>query len=434
MTERITIAGLAIDRRLHDFVEAGILSGIGLGADAFWGGFAEILRELRPRNAALLAGCDELQVELDAWRRAHPGRSEPQDEQAEPQVVVPVGDAGLVVDAVNARWGSLYAAVYDSDVVPDEGATARGGSFNPARGARVVALGRDLLDAAAPLKHGSHAGATGYAVHDGRLMVALAERCRVGLLDADAFVGYRGEPDAPSAVLMRHQGLHIEIVLDRDDPVGAIDRAGVRDLVLESAVTTIVDLEESFATVGAADKVLAYSVLRGLFQDATGPAEQRATPFSRLSPDREYTAPDGSALRLPGRSLVLVRHVGIHMHTDAVLDRYGPAIPPGLLDALVATRDGALGVRHQAAAARFGGGRLHDRAVPPGRVGARAAGAHDQGRRDGRGAPRGRRRRPRRGRGPDRLHRHRVPRPLRRRDPQLGPRRPSLSGSMRSSS
>ena len=336
MTERITIAGLAIDRRLHDFVEAGILSGIGLGADAFWGGFAEILRELRPRNAALLAGCDELQVELDAWRRAHPGRSEPQDEQAEPQVVVPVGDAGLVVDAVNARWGSLYAAVYDSDVVP-EGATARGGSSNPARGARVVALGRDLLDAAAPLKHGSHAGATGYAVHDGRLMVALAERCRVGLLDADAFVGYRGEPDAPSAVLMRHQGLHIEIVLDRDDPVGAIDRAGVRDLVLESAVTTIVDLEESFATVGAADKVLAYSVLRGLFQDATGPAEQRATPFSRLSPDREYTAPDGSALRLPGRSLVLVRHVGIHMHTDAVLDGYGRAIPAGLLDALVAT-------------------------------------------------------------------------------------------------
>ena len=370
MADRITVAGLEVDARLHRFVAEEILPGVGLEAEDFWAGFAGILRDLGPRNAELLARRDELQAAIDGWHREHPGIPASQSDyieflrsigyllpeitpapvttegvddevalQAGPQLVVPVNNPRFAINAANARWGSLYDAVYGSDIVPDEGETARGGGYNPARGARVIALGRELLDTAAALTAGSHADAIAYTVEDGVLQVALAHGQNVGLADPTAFVGYLGEPDAPTAVLLRHHGLHIEISIDRSTPIGGSDAAGVKDLVLESAVTTIMDLEDSVATVDAADKVEAYRVWRGLHEgDIAETFEKGGKPFTRtLNPDREYLAPDGSALVLHGRSLLFIRHVGIHMHTDAVLDADGHEVPEGFLDALVAT-------------------------------------------------------------------------------------------------
>jgi malate synthase len=370
VVDRIEIAGLGIDARLHQFVKEEILPGAGISDAAFWGGFAEILRDLGPRNAELLARRDELQAQIDAWHRQHPGLPASQSDyveflrsigyllpdiepvpvtttgvddeialQAGPQLVVPVNNPRFAINAANARWGSLYDAVYGSDVVADEGETARGRGYNPARGARVIALGRELLETAAPLTAGSHVDSIAYAVVDGLLQVTLVDGRQVGLADPATFVGYRGEPTAPTAVLLLHHGLHIEIAIDPADPIGSTDAAGVKDLVLESAVTTIMDLEDSVATVDAEDKVAAYRVWRGLHEgDIVETFEKGGKPFTRtLNPDREYVAPDGSALVLHGRSLLFIRHVGIHMHTDAVLDADGREIPEGFLDALVAT-------------------------------------------------------------------------------------------------
>ena len=363
---RIEAAGLHVVRELHDFVNEA-LPGTGVEAGAFWTGFAGLVRDMAPRNAALLARRDELQRRIDEWHGAQGpsghdagaynaflhsiGYLLPEPEPfavstsnvdpeiasiAGPQLVVPVMNARYALNAANARWGSLYDALYGTDALPETNGAERGRSFNKGRGAAVVARAKQVLDVAAPLTEGSHTDATGYAVVDGTLQVAMAGGGTSALATPGKFVGYRGDVAAPSAVLLRNHGLHIEIVVDRSHAIGTDDPAGVADLVLESAITTIQDCEDSVAAVDTADKVAVYRNWLGLMQGTLEASLEKdgRTITRRLNPDRGYTAPDGTPFSLPGRSTMLVRNVGHHMHTDAVL-LDGAEIPEGMLDAAV---------------------------------------------------------------------------------------------------
>ncbi len=361
--DRIDVAALQVARELHDFVGEA-LPGTGVEAAAFWSGLAALMHDFAPRNAALLARRDELQAQIDQWHQEH--RSKPFDQpayeaflrgigyllpqpppfevgtanvdpeiasMAGPQLVVPVMNARYALNAANARWGSLYDALYGTDALPDDDGAGRGTGFNPVRGGKVVERARQLLDRAVPLAAGSHAEATGYRVADGALLVANGEGS-TSLSDPAQFVGYRGEPGAPTGVLLRNHGIHLEIRLDRSHAIGATDPAGVADVMMESALTTIQDLEDSVAAVDAADKVEVYRNWLGLMKgDLTATLEKDGKQLlRRLNPDREYRGPDGAMLRLPGRSLMLVRNVGHHMFTDAILAG-GVPVPEGLLDA-----------------------------------------------------------------------------------------------------
>ncbi|MBC7801875.1 MAG: malate synthase G [Gemmatimonadaceae bacterium] len=363
--DRTDTAGLRVATTLHDFMDEA-LPGTGIDADTFWAGFAAMVRDLAPRNAALLARRDELQQQIDAWHASQAGK--PHDPAAYedflraigyllpepapfevgtvnvdaeiasiagPQLVVPVMNARYALNAANARWGSLYDALYGTDALPETDGATRAGAFNPKRGAAVVRRAREVLDIAAPLADGSHAAATGYSVGDGVLRVGTA-RGVTGLMTPAQFVGYRGDPDRPAAILLRNNGLHLEIRIDRSHAIGATDPAGVADVVLESAITTIQDCEDSVAAVDAADKVAVYRNWLGLMQgtlSATLTKDGRDI-VRRLNPDREYTAPGGTPLVLPGRSTMLVRNVGHHMYTDAV-QADGADVPEGMLDAAV---------------------------------------------------------------------------------------------------
>jgi malate synthase len=366
--DRADAAGLKIARTLYDFVDSEAIPGTGVEPAAFWSGFAALLRELAPRCAALLAKRDELQAAIDAWHLEMRGKAfdqnayltflrdigylvdEPGDFAvttanvdpeiaviAGPQLVVPVTNARYALNAANARWGSLYDALYGTDALPEDDGAKRGGGFNPVRAARVVAKARAILDDAVPLAQGRHADAKGYACVDGVLRIALKDGTSAGLRDPSVFVGFRGDPADPSAILLRHHHLHFELSIDRSRRIGKDDPAGVNDVMVEAAITTIQDCEDSIAAVDADDKVLAYRNWLGLMKgDLKDTFEKGGRTMTRaLHSDRLYSKPDGGSLWLSGRSLMLIRNVGHHMYTDAVLDADGAEIPEGFLDAAV---------------------------------------------------------------------------------------------------
>jgi malate synthase len=369
MTDRIESGGLLIAKPLYDLVAEEIAPGTGVSPDSFWAALGEIVGELGPRNRELLRRRDVLQDKIDHWHLAHRGQSidaaayrrfleeigylEPEGADfsvttekvdpeialvAGPQLVVPVNNARYALNAANARWGSLYDALYGTDAIPDDDGAARSDTFNPIRAERVVANANGFLDAHLPLASGaSHADVDGYRIEDGMLVATLADAANTGLAEPSQLVGYQGNPEIPTAILLRHHGLHIEIQLDRDHPIGRTSPAGVKDVVLESALTTIQDCEDSVAAVDAEDKLLVYRNWLGLMRGTLtarfnkgGKMRQRG-----LNPDRVYRAPDGGQLTLPGRSLMLVRNVGHLMTTDAVLTAAGDEIPEGILDGMI---------------------------------------------------------------------------------------------------
>ena len=372
MTARTTVHRLQVATELHDFIEQRVLPGTGIASAAFWAGFDAIVHDLAPRNAALLAERDRLQAEIDAWHQAHPGpirkprayraflerigylvpvpaRAKVTTKnvdaelalQAGPQLVVPITNARYALNAANARWGSLYDALYGTDALPEDGGAARGGAgYNPVRGAKVITYARHVLDRTVPLARGSHLDSTAYRVVDNQLAVTLAGGASTGLANPAQFVGFQGEPDAPSSVLLSHHGLHLDIRIDPRHPIGMTDAAGVCDLVLESALSTILDLEDSVAVVDAADKVQAYGNWLGILQGTlTEEVAKGGKTFTRgLNPDRRYTGPRGEDVLLHGRSLLFVRNVGHLMTNPAVLwGDDGREIPEGILDAVVTT-------------------------------------------------------------------------------------------------
>ncbi len=360
MVERITVHGLQVARVLHDFVMNEALPGTGVEADKFWVGFAALATRLMPENRALLAERDRLQAAIDAWHKANPARPidqaaytaflkeigylvpEGDDFQigtqnvdpeiatiAGPQLVVPLTNARFALNAVNARWGSLYDAAYGTDAIPQDGELAAGKGYNQKRGEKVIAFARDLLDRAAPLAGTSWADIDGIAIENGRLVPALK--------DPAQFKGVVGDPKAPSAILLAHNGLHIEVQFDKTHPIGKTDRCGISDVVLESAITTIMDCEDSIAAVDAEDKVGAYRNWLGLLNDTLTATFEKGGKMMerRANPDRGYTAPDGTSFTLPGRSLLFIRNVGHLMTSDAILLPDGSEIGEGLMDGVI---------------------------------------------------------------------------------------------------
>jgi len=377
MTNRTTLHGLQVANELHRFIEDKVLPATGVASSVFWKGFDAIVTDLAPKNIALLAERDRLQSEMDAWHKAHPGpitaaaSSHPGDMpayraflekigylqpqpanvqtttanvdaelalQAGPQLVVPILNARYALNAANARWGSLYDALYGTDVISEADGAEKGKGYNPVRGAKVIAFARDVLDQAAPLANGSHSKATGFSVKNGQLVIAL-QSSSTALADPSLFVGYQGDAAAPTSVLLKHNGIHVDIQIDRSTAIGKTDPAGVSDLVMEAALSTILDLEDSVAVVDAADKVVAYSNWLGLQQGTlTEQVAKGGKTFTRgLNPDREYTGADGQPLKLHGRSLMFLRNVGHLMTNPAILYGNGVEIPEGILDAVVTT-------------------------------------------------------------------------------------------------
>lgn len=371
MTQRISVHGLQVAETLYRFIETEVLPGTGVDSGAFWKGFDALVADLAPRNAALLAERDRLQAELDTWHKAHPGPIQDMAAyrkfletigylvpppagaqattanvdaelavQAGPQLVVPILNARYALNAANARWGSLYDALYGTDVIGEEGGAEKGKGYNPVRGAKVIAFARDFLDQAAPLAAGSHKDCTGYAVEGGKLVVALQGGSKTGLKDEAQFVGYQGDAGAPSSVLLKNNGIHIDIIVNRSTPIGQGDAAGVADVVVEAALSTILDLEDSVAAVDADDKVLGYSNWLGILKGTlTESFDKGGKTLTRgLNPDRAYAGADGQPLKLHGRSLMFVRNVGHLMTNPAILwGSAGKEIPEGILDAMVTT-------------------------------------------------------------------------------------------------
>jgi malate synthase len=367
-TDRVTVGNLRVAKVLHDFITNEALPGTGLDADSFWAGVDKVVTDLTPQNEELLARRDELQAQLDRWHRARVigafemdeyedflseiGYLQPEpadftittsgvDDEitttAGPQLVVPILNARFALNAANARWGSLYDALYGTDVIPEDDGAEKGSSYNRVRGDKVIAYARKFLDEAVPLASGSWADITGLTIADGRLDLATGEGSSTGLASPEKFVGYTGELGSPDwSVLLVNNGLHIEILVDPDSSVGSTDEAGIKDVVLESAITTIMDFEDSVAAVDADDKVLGYRNWLGLNRgDLAEEVSKGGKSFTRvLNADRTFTTPDGGELTLPGRSLLFVRNVGHLMTNDAITDADGKEVPEGIQDAL----------------------------------------------------------------------------------------------------
>ncbi|MEY4953186.1 MAG: hypothetical protein RL299_1610 [Pseudomonadota bacterium] len=360
MVERVSVHGLQVARELHDFISQQALPGTGVEPEKFWSGFAALAAALMPQNRALLAHRDKLQAAIDAWHRENPERPiDPLDytaflreigylvpegndfqigtqnvdpeiaTMAGPQLVVPLTNARFALNAVNARWGSLYDALYGTDAISQDGDLAPGKGYNQKRGDRVIAFAREFLDQSVPLAVGSWKEVSGLAIQHGKLAPALR--------DLSQFKGYVGDAAAPSLILLEQNGLHIEIHLDGSTPIGKTDKAGISDVVLEAALTTIMDCEDSIAAVDAADKVAAYSNWLGLMNASlTAKFEKGGKVMERAAnPDRDYTAPDGGKLTLPGRSLLFIRNVGHLMTSDAILLPDGSEIGEGLMDGVI---------------------------------------------------------------------------------------------------
>jgi malate synthase len=368
MSDRVTVGSLRVAAPLAEFISNEALPGTGLNPDIFWTGVAALVRDFAPRNRELLATRDRLQAEIDSFHRTNAGKplsplqykqflydigylvpdvdpftirtGNVDREIAEitgPQLVVPLSNARYALNAANARWGSLYDALYGTDAIPEDGGAARSGSFNRIRGERVIARVRNLLDEVAPLESGSHKDVVRYSVSDGKLVATLKSGSAAALKQADAFAGYQGAAEAPASILLRHHNLHLELKIDPRHPIGRDDPAHVADVIVEAAITTIMDLEDSVATVDAEDKTAIYRNWLGLMQGTLESTfEKNGRSVRRtLRPDRTYTPPHGGELRLPGRSLLLIRHVSHHMYTDTVLTEAGDQIPETLLDAAV---------------------------------------------------------------------------------------------------
>ncbi|MFC3865221.1 malate synthase G [Alcaligenes aquatilis] len=370
MTTRISCQRLQVAEVLHQFIEQEALPGTGISSEAFWAGFDKLVHDLAPKNRALLAERDRLQVELDKWHTANPGpitdmpayksflssigylKEAPANvkvnttnvdteitEQGGPQLVVPIMNARYALNAVNARWGSLYDALYGTNAIPDTDGAQRGGGYNAVRGAKVIAFGRQFLNDTIPLAQGSHDQATSYTIADGAVRVTLENGGTTGLKDASTLLGYRGQPDAPEAIVFLHNGLHFELQIDPTSAIGKTDPAGVKDIVLEAALTTIMDCEDSVAAVDADDKVLAYRNWLGLVTGSlTEEIKKDGKVFTRrLADDRQYTDLKGATQTLAGRSLMFVRNVGHLMSNPAIIDGEGREIPEGILDAVITT-------------------------------------------------------------------------------------------------
>src|SRR5882757_8783325 len=375
MTDRVSVGNLRVAKVLHDFINTEALPGTDIDPDSFWAGVDKVVTDLQPQNQDLLARRDQLQAQIDKWHRQHViepldpeayrqflieiGYLQPEpadftittagvDDEitttAGPQLVVPVLNARFALNAANARWGSLYDALYGTDVIPESDGADKGTSYNRVRGDKVIAYARKFLDEAVPLASGSWTGATGLSVEDGQLQVVTADGS-VGMASPEKFVGYTGELGSPDwSVLLVNHGLHIEILVDPESPIGKTDAAGIKDVVLESAITTIMDFEDSVAAVDADDKVLGYRNWLGLNRgDLTEEVSKGDKTFTRvLNQDRTYTAPDGGEITLPGRSLLFVRNVGHLMTNDAIVfDNQGAdadgaesEVPEGIQDAL----------------------------------------------------------------------------------------------------
>ncbi|MDI1259543.1 malate synthase G [Aquabacterium sp.] len=371
MTARTTVHGLQVATELFRFIEDQVLPNTGVASAAFWAGFDQIVSDLAPKNAALLAERDRIQLDMDTWHAANPGPIKDMPAyrahlakigylvpvpaevkvttanvdaelatQAGPQLVVPILNARYALNAANARWGSLYDALYGTDAIPEADGADKGKGYNPVRGTKVIAFARNVLDQSAPLEGASHKDSTGYRVEGGQLVVALTNGKAVGLQNPAQFVGFQGDAATPTSILLVNNGLHIDVHINRTTPIGQTDPAGVSDLVLESALSTILDLEDSVAAVDAQDKVLGYSNWLGIQLGTLSEevAKGGKTFTRKLNADRVYTGPKGGEVKLHGRSLMFVRNVGHLMTNPAILwGAGGQEIPEGIMDAVVTT-------------------------------------------------------------------------------------------------
>ncbi|MDQ0216977.1 malate synthase G [Peribacillus cavernae] len=367
MTDYVKTGNLQVASELYEFINTEALPESGLERDKFWSNFEKLIDDLTPKNKELLARRDEIQNKLNAWYRENKqsfdfgkyqtflqeiGYLEPEVEdfqitsegvdaeiavQAGPQLVVPVNNGRYAINAANARWGSLYDALYGTDAISEEDGAHREGGYNPVRGGKVIEFAREFLDQAAPLIQASHKDAAGYSIVAGKLSVAFRNGEKASLEDDAKFAGYQGQPEHPTAVLLKNNGLHFEIQIDHNHPIGKTDEAGVKDVLIEAATTTIADCEDSVTAVDAEDKVLVYRNWLGLMKgDLSATFKKGSKTMTRtLNPDRGYSSPGGEEFSLSGRSLMFVRNVGHLMTNNAILDKNGDEIQEGILDAVI---------------------------------------------------------------------------------------------------